>query len=80
MRLADYLDTLAWSQTDLAKEAEISTSTVRRIMHSQAISRKSAQAVCSALAKGLKRPIVPADVTELHTTSLTRKKGEPVGV
>jgi hypothetical protein len=77
MRIADYLDTLAWSQADLAREADISTSTVRRLLKSQAISRRSAQAVTAALARGLKRPITPADVTELHVTDLHRSKKQP---
>jgi len=83
MRLSDYLNTLSWSQTDLAKEAGISVSTVRRAMKEQRISRPNARAICDALTRGLKRPIAPSDVNELHITDLnrpSRKKpeGQPV--
>jgi transcriptional regulator with XRE-family HTH domain len=76
MRLKDYLDTLSWSQTELAKQASISASTVRRAMRSETISRDKAKAICEALSRGLKRQIVLSDVNELHITSLQK---EPAG-
>jgi transcriptional regulator with XRE-family HTH domain len=78
MRLSDYLDTLSWSQTDLAKEAGISVSTVRRALGEQRVSRANARAICEALSRGLKRPIVLGDVNELHTTDLHRKSRQVV--
>jgi DNA-binding Xre family transcriptional regulator len=77
MRLADYLDTLSWSQSDLAKQADISTSTVRRAMKAQTISRRNANAICVALSQGLKRRIALADVNELHISGLTKKQLQP---
>jgi hypothetical protein len=74
MRLADYLDTLSWSQSDLAKQADISTSTVRRAMKAETISRRNANAICVAISRGLKRPIALADVNELHISGLTKKQ------
>jgi predicted DNA-binding protein (UPF0251 family) len=67
MRLVDYLDTLNWTQTRLAKEADISTSTVKRALNSQAISRDNAIAICEALSRALKRPITIADMNELQS-------------
>ena len=66
MHLVDYLDTLNWTQTRLAKEADISTSTVKRALSSQNISRDNANAICIALSRGLKRSIDISDVTELQ--------------
>ncbi len=77
MRLADYLDTLSWSQTDLAREAEISPSTVARALKAKTILRSNAKAICLALGKGLKRPIALSDVNELHITGLSRPKKTP---
>ena len=72
MRILDYPDTLAWSQADLAREADISTSTVRRVMKEETISRRNAQAICTALSRGLKRPIALSDVNELHISKTVR--------
>jgi DNA-binding Xre family transcriptional regulator len=66
MRLVDYLDTLNWTQTKLADEADISTSTVKRALTSQTISRDNANAICAALSRALKRTITIADVNELQ--------------
>jgi len=74
MRLGDYLDTLAWSQTDLAREADISISTVRRVLNESTISRKNAQAICMALTRGLNRHINPSDINELHYRALRRPR------
>jgi len=74
MRLPDYLDTLSWSQTDLAREAGISASTIRRVLSEKPISRRNAHAITDALSRGLKRPIVLADVSELHITGLKRPR------
>jgi DNA-binding Xre family transcriptional regulator len=74
MRLADYLDSLSWSQTDLAREADISSSTIARALKSETISRRNANAICLALSRGLKRPIVLSDVSELHITGLKRPR------
>jgi hypothetical protein len=66
MRLVDYLDTLNWTQTDLAKEANVSTSTVKRALKSDTISRKKANAICATLSKALDRHITFSDVNELQ--------------
>lgn len=72
MRLVDYLDSLNWTQTDLAREADISTSTVKRALKAETVSRKNATAICIALTRGMKRPVEMKDVNELHTPKVER--------
>ena len=84
MRLIDYLDKLNWTQTRLGDEADISTSTVKRALDAKGISRDSANAICIALSRGLKREINIEDVNELqaHQRSIlrgARKPKEPPG-
>ena len=66
MRLVDYLDKLNWTQTKLADEADVSTSTVKRALTAKSISRDNANAICIALSRGLKREITIEDVNELQ--------------
>ncbi len=72
MRLVDYLDTLNWTQTDLADQADVSPSTVKRVLKGQTVSRKNATAICEALTKAMKREIAIKDVNELHTPAVER--------
>jgi DNA-binding Xre family transcriptional regulator len=84
MRLIDYLDKLNWTQTRLADEADISTSTVKRALDANSINRDSANAICIALSRGLKREITIEDVNELQQHQRPalrgpRKPKEPPG-
>lgn len=47
--LGEYLDQLSWSQTDLAREAEISVTVVRRVLAGQPISRRNAKRIVQTL-------------------------------
>ena len=48
-RLAEFLNENAWSQADLAREAGISTGSISRALKGDIITRRSANAIVSAL-------------------------------
>jgi Helix-turn-helix len=79
MRLADYLNGFSWSQADLAREADISVASVARAINGDAISRRNAQSIISALdkklqAQGAKGHVTLGSVRGLHITDLKRKR------
>lgn len=49
LTLDQYLDQLSWSQADLAREAEVSVSVVRRVLNGEAISRRNAKKIVQTL-------------------------------
>ena len=79
MRLSEYLNRFSWSQADLAREADISVSSVARALSGQAISRRNANAIIEALDKqhrtlGATGHITLSSVRGLHITELKRKR------
>ena len=74
MRLAEYLDKLSWSQADLAREANISVSSVARALKGQPVSRRNANAMITALGKGTHHQVTLSEVKGLHIAELRRKK------
>jgi hypothetical protein len=79
MRLADYLNGFSWSQADLARAADISVASVARALNGDAISRRNAQAIITALdkklqAQGAKGHVTLGSVRGLHVTDLKRRR------
>lgn len=75
MRLVDYLNKLNWTQTRLGDEADISTSTIKRALDGKVVNRDSANAICIALSRGLKREITIDDVNELQGNQRPVERG-----
>jgi transcriptional regulator with XRE-family HTH domain len=78
MRLGDLLNKLAWSQADLARNAGISSTTVRRVLLGQPISRRNAQAICDALGVALRLPLETTDINEMHISDYQRKERQKI--
>lgn len=72
MRLGDLINKLSWSQADLARNAGVSTTTVRRVLLGQSISRRNAQAICKALGDALELRLESTDINEMHITDYER--------
>ena len=73
-RLSDYLDMLAWSQADLAREAGISKSTVTRVLNGETISRRNAKAIIDAINHATNGKLQVADIRGLRITPIHRSK------
>lgn len=73
-RLSDYLDMLAWSQADLAREAGISKSTVTRVLNGDTISRRNAKAILDAINNATKSKLQVSDIRGLRITPIHRNK------
>jgi transcriptional regulator with XRE-family HTH domain len=73
-RLSDYLDMLAWSQADLAREARISKSTVTRVLNGKTISRRNAKAIIDAINHATNGKLQVADIRGLRITPIHRSK------
>jgi transcriptional regulator with XRE-family HTH domain len=74
MRLIDYLNTLEWSQADLAKHAGVSPTTVSRVLNEGTISRRSARAICIALSNAMDKRITNLDINELKMSDVRRPR------
>jgi ribosome-binding protein aMBF1 (putative translation factor) len=72
MRLGDLLNKLGWAQADLARHAEISTTTVRRVFLQKSISRRNAQKIVDSLSTALRIPLETTDINELHISDFQR--------
>jgi ribosome-binding protein aMBF1 (putative translation factor) len=72
MRLGDLLDKLGWAQADLARKANVSTTTVRRVFLQQSISRRNAQKIIDTLGEALHIPLETTNINEMHLTSYQR--------
>jgi len=72
MRLGDLLNKLGWAQADLARNANISTTTVRRVFLQQSISRRNAQKIVESLSTALRIPLETTDINELHISDFQR--------
>jgi len=75
LRINAYLKKLHWSQIDLARNAGVSSGTVKRAMTGATISARSAQNIISALDTAMTKQasVQPEDVTGLHVARSTRK-------
>lgn len=80
--LDKYLDQLSWSQADLARQAEISVSVVRRVLNGEAISRRNAKKIVQALDENLhaqgegNEHMTLANVEGIQISELHRKPKE----
>ncbi len=77
MRLGEYLDQLSWSQTDLARVAKVSVSSVRRGLSGEKLSRRTAARIISAISKAMNKPILLADVEGLRLAPYRNNKRRP---
>lgn len=80
LTLDKYLDQLSWSQADLARQAEVSVSVVRRVLNGEAISRRNAKKIVQALDQNLhaqgeeSQHMTLASIEGIHITELHRKR------
>jgi transcriptional regulator with XRE-family HTH domain len=65
MTLREYRVNLGWSQNQLAKEAGISPSIVKRAEDGAPVQARTAKALADALSRGYGREITPTDITGL---------------
>lgn len=72
MRIIDYLDTLNWTQTRLAAEAHVSTSTIQRLVQAKPITRVNADKICATLTLAMGYTVTLHDINELHRTRAER--------
>ncbi len=54
LTLGAYLDHFAWSQAQLAREADCSTTVVSRVLNGETISRRNAEKIVAAIDRKLK--------------------------
>ena len=64
--LREFRINLGWSQYELAKEAGISPSIVKRAEDGAPVQAKTAKALADALSKAYGREIRPVDITGLN--------------
>ncbi len=72
MRLGDLLNKFGWSQADLARHAGISTTTVRRVLMQESISRRNAQKIVDTFSAKLHIELSIPDINELHISDYQR--------
>ena len=72
MRLGDLLNKFGWSQADLARNAQVSTTTIRRVFLQENISRRNAQKIVDACSAKLHIELSIPDINELHITDYQR--------
>ncbi len=67
MTLNQYLQFLAWSLSDLCRNADIEMPTARRAVRENITSARTAQKIAAALTKamGKKKPILPGEIIGL---------------
>ena len=65
MTLREYRVNLGWSQNQLAKEAGISPSIVKRAEDGAPVQARTAKALADALSRGYGREITPIDIAGL---------------
>jgi ribosome-binding protein aMBF1 (putative translation factor) len=78
-KLDEYLNQFAWSQTQCAKEADVSVSVIGRVLRGETISRRNAEKLVKAIdaklkAQGVRERITLDSVADLHISTLTRKR------
>lgn len=78
MRLGDLLNKLGWAQADLARKANVSTTTVRRVFLQQSISRRNAQKIVDTLSEALRIPLECPDINELHISDYQRPQRQKI--
>lgn len=66
MTLREYRVNLGWSQHQLAKEAGISPSIVKRAEDGAPVQARTAKALADALSRAYGREIKPTDITGLQ--------------
>lgn len=64
--LREYRVNLGWSQNELAKEAGISPSIVKRAEDGQPIQARTAKAIADALSRAYGQTIKPVDIEGLN--------------
>jgi transcriptional regulator with XRE-family HTH domain len=74
MRLADHLDTLCWSQRDLARNAKVSAQSVSRALSGERVSRRIALAILQAVSVGYGRKMTIDDIVDLKIVTLKRRR------
>lgn len=72
MRLGDLLNKFGWSQADLARHAQVSTTTIRRVFLQESISRRNAQKIVEACSEKLHIELSIPDINELHISDYQR--------
>lgn len=77
--LGEYLDRFSWSQAELARQADVSVSTVGRAMRGDPITRDSAMSIIEALdakhrQSGGSGHITKRSLRNFHTTPARRRK------
>jgi hypothetical protein len=78
MRLGDLLNKLTWGQADLARHANVSTTTVRRVFLQQPVSRRNAQKIVDCLSEALRIPLESSDINELHISDFQRPERQKI--
>jgi hypothetical protein len=73
------MDSFAWSQAQLAREADVSTSVVARVLKNESISRRNAEKILAAInrkykAMGGRDPVALSDFPDIHITSLHKAR------
>jgi transcriptional regulator with XRE-family HTH domain len=66
MTLEEYRNLLSWSQAELARQSGLNNQTISNAERGEAISTRTAQAICQALSKALGRPIFARDIEGLN--------------
>jgi transcriptional regulator with XRE-family HTH domain len=69
MRLGEYLDQLCWSQADLARAAGVSTSSVKRALSGQKLTRRVAAKILGAIRKETRQNMSLADISDLRVVN-----------
>lgn len=72
MRIIDFLDNLNWTQSRLAQEAHVSTSTVQRLVGAKSISRQNAEKICNTLTNALGYTVSIHDINEMQVSAAER--------
>jgi plasmid maintenance system antidote protein VapI len=73
-RLETYLNDLMWSQSELARRADLSIVTVNRAVHDLPITKASALKIAKVIGDELGEKLTAKDFTGLKVESVTMKK------
>ncbi|MBV8801898.1 MAG: XRE family transcriptional regulator [Gammaproteobacteria bacterium] len=70
MKLEDYLNKLSWSQTDLARNADIAVITATHALEGKTVKRFVATKIASALSEALGRKVEVSEIDGLKISPL----------
>lgn len=73
-RLETYLNELMWSQSELARRADLSIVTVNRAVHDMPITKASALKIAKVIGDELGEKLTMSDFSGLKVESVTMKK------